>query len=146
MPRLYRRGFLILLRSEVTGLTRGGGTSGTEAVEGAALPLERVDDIERSDGLALGMLCVGDRVTHDVLEEASEHVSCLLVDQRGDALDAAAPCQPADRGLGDPQDGFLQGLLGGVSLGADLAVALADFASACHVVSDVVRVKFNCDD
>jgi len=42
-----------------------------EAVQGAALALERVDDVERGDGLALGVLGVGDRVADDVLEEAA---------------------------------------------------------------------------
>jgi len=47
------------------------GRSRAEAVEGAALALERVDDVERGDGLALGVLSVGDRVADDVLEEAA---------------------------------------------------------------------------
>jgi hypothetical protein len=41
---------------------------GAETVEGAALALESVDDVERGDGLALGVLSVGDRVADDVLE------------------------------------------------------------------------------
>jgi len=51
--------------------TEGAGRSRAEAVEGAALALERVDDVERGDGLALGVLGVGDRVADDVLEEAA---------------------------------------------------------------------------
>jgi hypothetical protein len=35
-------------------------------VEGSALSLERVDDIERSDGLSLCVFSVGDRVSNDV--------------------------------------------------------------------------------
>ena len=38
----------------------------TETVEGAALTLESVDDVEGGDGLALGVLSVGDRVTNDL--------------------------------------------------------------------------------
>ena len=41
----------------------------TEAVKSAALSLECVDDIEGGDGLALGVLSVGDGVTNDTLEE-----------------------------------------------------------------------------
>ena len=41
---------------------------GAETVKGAALALESVDDVERGDGLALGVLGVGDGVTDDVLE------------------------------------------------------------------------------
>ena len=41
----------------------------TEAVEGASLSLEGVDDIHSRHGLSLGVLAVGDSVTDDVLEE-----------------------------------------------------------------------------
>ena len=44
---------------------------GTETVEGSALSLEGVDDVEGSDGLPLGVFGVGDRVTDDVLEATS---------------------------------------------------------------------------
>jgi len=40
----------------------------TETVEGSALPLESVDNVEGSDSLSLGVLGVGDGVTDDVLE------------------------------------------------------------------------------
>ena len=40
-----------------------------ETVEGPTLALESVDDIERSDGLALGVLGVSDRVANHVLED-----------------------------------------------------------------------------
>lgn len=51
-----------------------------EAVESAALALERVDDVERRNGLALGVLGVGDRVTDDALEEGLEDTAGLVVD------------------------------------------------------------------
>ena len=41
----------------------------TEAVERPTLAFERVNDVEGSDGLALGVLGVGDRVPDDVLED-----------------------------------------------------------------------------
>jgi hypothetical protein len=41
----------------------------TETVKGSALPLESVDDIEGGDGLSLGVLSVGNRVSDDVLED-----------------------------------------------------------------------------
>lgn len=107
------------------------GSSPAEAVESAALSLEGVDNVESCDGLPLGVLCVGDRVADHVLEEAPEDVPGLLVDERGDALDATAASQATDRWLGDPEDRLLEGLLG-VTLGADLAVAFANFASSCH--------------
>ena len=52
----------------------------TEAVEGAALPLERVDDIEGGDGLALGVLSVCDCIADDTFEEGLEDTTCLFVD------------------------------------------------------------------
>jgi len=50
------------------------------------LPLERVDNVERRDGLALGVLSVGDGVTDDTLEEGLEDAAGLLVDHWDDAL------------------------------------------------------------
>ena len=41
----------------------------TETVECATLSLEGIDDVEGCDGLALGVLSVGDGVTDDTLEE-----------------------------------------------------------------------------
>lgn len=52
----------------------------TETVEGTSLPLEGVDDVERGDGLALGMLSVGDSITDDALEEGLEDTTGLFVD------------------------------------------------------------------
>ncbi|OIC15997.1 hypothetical protein A7L51_19585 [Acinetobacter baumannii] len=51
----------------------------TETVESAALSLESVDNVERSDSLALGVLSVGDGVTNDTLEEGLENTTGLLV-------------------------------------------------------------------
>jgi hypothetical protein len=52
----------------------------TETVKGAALSLESVDNVERCDGLALGVLGVGDSVTDDTLKEGLENTASLLVD------------------------------------------------------------------
>ena len=52
----------------------------TETVQGAALSLESVDDVQRGDGLALGVLSVGDGVTDDTLEEGLQDTTGLLVD------------------------------------------------------------------
>jgi hypothetical protein len=41
----------------------------TETVEGSALSLQGVDDIEGGNSLPLGVFGVGDRVSDDVLEE-----------------------------------------------------------------------------
>jgi len=91
----------------------------SEAVEGASLPLEGVHHVEGGDGLAPGVLGVGDGVPDDVLQEHLEHTAGLLVDQAGDALDAAPAGQPADGGLGDALDVVSEDLP--VPLGASLA-------------------------
>lgn len=52
----------------------------TETVKGAALSLEGVHNIERCDGLSLGMLGVGDGITDDSLEESLQNTTGLLVD------------------------------------------------------------------
>ncbi len=49
---------------------RAGLTS--ESVEGAALPLEGVDDVQDSDGLPLGVLSVGDSIPDDTLKELAD--------------------------------------------------------------------------
>lgn len=52
----------------------------TEAVEGAALSLERVHNVEGGDGLPLCVLSVSDCVTDDTLEEGLEDTASLFVD------------------------------------------------------------------
>ena len=52
----------------------------TETVEGTALTLEGVDNVERGDGLALGVLSVCDGVTNDTLKEGLQNTTGLLVD------------------------------------------------------------------
>ena len=44
------------------------------------MALERVDDVERRDGLSLGMLSVGDGIADDTLEEGLEDTTGLFVD------------------------------------------------------------------
>uniref|UniRef100_A0ABI7YUK7 Histone H4 n=1 Tax=Felis catus TaxID=9685 RepID=A0ABI7YUK7_FELCA len=68
--------------------------------------------------------------TRGVLKEHLEHPAGLLVDEAGDALDAAAPGQPPDGGLGDALDVVAQHLA--VALGAPLAQALPAFAATRH--------------
>ena len=75
-----------------------------ETVEGAALALEGVDDVERSDSLALGVLGVSDRVADDVLEEDLEDTTGLLVDQARDTLDTTTASETANSGLGNTPD------------------------------------------
>ena len=90
-----------------------------EAVEGASLSLEGVDDIEGSDSLSAGVLGVGDGISDDVLQEHLEDSSGLLVDEARDSLDTTSAGKSADSGLGDSLDIVSQDL--SVSLGAALA-------------------------
>ncbi len=62
----------------------------TEPVEGTALSLESVDDIKGGDGLALGMLGVGDGITDDALEERLEDTTGLFVDHCDSVRDVEA--------------------------------------------------------
>ncbi|KAK7826094.1 hypothetical protein U0070_009975 [Myodes glareolus] len=97
---------------------------------GAALALERVDHVHGGDGLALGVLRVGDRVADHVLQEHLQHPAGLLVDEAGDALDSATPGQAADGGLGDALDVVAQDLA--VALGAAFAQAFPALAATRH--------------
>jgi hypothetical protein len=92
-----------------------------------ALALESVDDVERSDGLALGVLSVGDSVTDDTLEEGLEDTTGLLVDHGGDTLDTTTASETADSGLGDTLDVVAQDLA--VTLGATLAETLTTLST-----------------
>ena len=102
-----------------------------EAVERAALALERVDDVHGGDGLAAGVLGVRHGIADDVLEEHLEHRASLLVDQTGDALDATSASETADGGLGDALDVVAQHLA--MALGAALSEALASLATSGHL-------------
>merc|ERR1712139_563862 len=82
-------------------------SSSSETVEGSALSLESIDDIEGGDGLSLGVLSVGNRVSDDVLEEASENKSGLVIDERADSLDTTSSGESSDGWLGDTHDGSL---------------------------------------
>lgn len=90
-----------------------------EAVEGSALALEGVDDIHGGDGLAAGVLAVGDGVADDVLEEHLEDTTGLLVDQARDTLDTTTASQAANGGLGDALNVVAKNLA--MTLGAALA-------------------------
>ena len=101
----------------------------TKAVDGAALTLEGVDDIHSSDGLATGVLGVGDGVTDNAFEEALEDLPAVVIDERADPLDTSSPGEPADSGLGDALNGCTGVALSGGPLGTDLAFSSDSFAS-----------------
>src|SRR5699024_12410610 len=51
------------------------------------LAFQSVDDVHGGDGLALGVLSVGDGIADHVLQEHLQDTSSFLVDQAGDSLD-----------------------------------------------------------
>lgn len=53
----------------------------SKSVESASLTLQGVDNVERRDSLALGVLSVGDGITNNVLEKLLENSTSLLVDE-----------------------------------------------------------------
>ena len=118
--------------------------SAAETVEGSALSLESVDDVESSDSLSLGVFSVHNGVTDDVLEERSEDSAGLLVDVGRDSLHTASARKSADGRLGDAEDGLTEGLATEVhALSAGFAAAhaafafataAADLSSGCHYV------------
>ena len=91
----------------------------TEAVQGAALSLQSVDHVHGGDGLALGVLGVGDGITDDVLEEHLQDTAGLFVDEPGDTLHTTTASETADGWLGDTLDVITQHLP--VTLGASLS-------------------------
>ena len=103
----------------------------SEAVQGLALALEGIDDVERGDGLALGVLSVGDGITDDVLKEDLEDTAGLLVDQTRDTLDTTTASKAADSRLGDTLDVITQDLA--MTLRASLSESLSSLSTSRHV-------------
>ena len=83
----------------------------TETVQGAALSLEGIDNVEGGDAL----------------EERLEDTARLLVDHGRDTLDTTTAGETADSGLGDTLDVVTKNLA--VTLGATLSETLATFAA-----------------
>jgi hypothetical protein len=107
--------------------------------ETGRLTLECVDNIERSDSLALCVLGVCDSVTDDTLKEGLQNTAGLLVDHSGDTLDTTTTSETADRGLGYTLDVVAKNLA--VTLGAALAETLATFAAWRSVRMIVLEMK-----
>lgn len=107
------------------------GDLAAESVEGSPLPLQSVHDVHSSDRLSLGVLCIGDGITDDVLEEHLEYSSGLLVDQSGYTLDPASASQTTDCWLGDSLDVVTEHLA--MTLCASLAQSFSSLATSRHV-------------
>ena len=68
----------------------------TEAVQGAALSLERIDDVESRHSLAAGVLRVRHCIADDVLEEDLQDAAGLLIDEAADTLNTTTASQTTD--------------------------------------------------
>lgn len=101
-----------------------------EAVQGATLPLEGVDDVHGGNGLALSVLGVGDSVTDNVFQENLENTTCLFVDEAGDTFDATATSETADGRLGDALDVVTKNFA--MTLGATFSQTFASLAATSH--------------
>lgn len=102
-----------------------------EAVQGATLTFQSIDDIHSSDGLPLGVLSVGDGITDDIFKEHLEDTSGFFVDQTRDTFDTTSASKTTDGWLGDTLDVITQHLP--VTLGASFAESLTTFASTRHI-------------
>ena len=102
-----------------------------EAVDGAALALERVDYIQGGDGLPARVFSVGDGVLDHILEKGLDDGARFLVNLARDSLDSATPRQATDCRLGDARDIAFAAFA--EALGTALAQSLASFAAAGHV-------------
>ena len=94
------------------------------------MSLESIDDIEGGDGLSLGVLGVADGISDNVLEEASEDNSGLVIDEGADSLHTTSSGESSNGWLGDTEDGVLDGL-GGESLGSSLSSDFTELSSLC---------------
>ena len=104
--------------------------SPSKSVESSALSLQGVDYIHGGDSLSLGVLCVGDGVTDDILEEHLQDSTSLLVDQSGDTLDTTSAGQTPDGGLCDSLDVITKHLP--VALGTSLSQSFTSFTTSRH--------------
>ena len=101
-----------------------------EAVQGAALAFEGVDNIHSGNGLSPSMLGIGYSVADHVLEKNLENSPGLLVDKTGDTLHTSAASQATDRWLRDSLDVVAKHLT--VALSATLAKSLASLPASRH--------------
>src|SRR5579862_8990142 len=65
------------------------------------LSLQSINDVQRSDGLSLGMFSISDCITNNSLKEDFEDSSGFFVDEAGDTFNATTTSETTDRGFGD---------------------------------------------
>ena len=102
----------------------------TKTVQSAALAFESIDYVHGSHSLPLGVLCVGDSITDDVLKEYLEHTTCFFIDETRDTLNTTSASKTTDGGLGNTLDVITKHLT--VTLSASLSEPLASFTTSSH--------------
>ncbi|MFS8021305.1 hypothetical protein Hanom_Chr16g01425841 [Helianthus anomalus] len=60
------------------------------------LPLQRINNIDGSNGLPHRMLRVHNRVSYHILQEHLQHATCLFINQTANTLHATTSCKPTD--------------------------------------------------
>jgi hypothetical protein len=100
----------------------------SETVESLSLAFEGIDDIHCGDSLTTGMLCVGNRVANDVLEEDLQHTASLFIDETRDTLDTTTTSETTDSRLGNTLDIVAKNL--SVTLGTTLSESLSSLTAA----------------
>jgi len=91
----------------------------SESVKGLSLTLQGVNHVHGGDGLAAGVLRVGDTVTDDVLQKDLENSTGLFVNETTDTLDTTTTSETTDSGLGNSLNVVAKDLA--VTLGASLS-------------------------
>ena len=115
------------------------------------MTLEGIDNVERSDGLTLSVLSVGDGVANDTFEEGLEDSTGLFVDHylmnaliivslsdsyekekhtSRDTLDTTTTCETTNGRLGDTLNVVTKNLP--VALGTSLSKSLSTFSASSH--------------
>jgi len=120
----------------MTKMVRGEEDLTTETIEGTALSLQCVDDIEGSDGLALGVFGIGNSITDDTLEEGLQNTTSLFIDHGRNTLDTTTTSETSDSWLGDTLDVVSQNLT--MTLGTTLSKTLSALSASSH---DEVVIK-----
>ncbi len=116
-------------------------SSASETVEGSALSLEGVDDVEGGDGLPLGVLGVCDCIPDDVFQENLENSTGFFVDQSRDTFHTASSSQSSDSGFGDTLDVITKNF--SVTLGAAFSKSFTSFTTSRHLNLRKLDSEFN---
>ena len=70
-------------------------------MRGIYLSLQSINDVQRSNGLSLGMFSISDCITNNSLKEDFEDASGFFVDEAGDTFNATTTSETTDCGFGD---------------------------------------------